>query len=199
MIYTHRLPPSRRAEQGVVLIVVLVMLVVIAFMSVAVMRGAMANDQITNSNRTQTLATEMAQLALRTCEDEIARILPGGVPQLFNNPVEPASTTPKNGSTTEFVMAWETPGNWIGDTAKAHTLTADMLKSAGSNVAFTPAFRPQCLAEYSPNPDTGQIIVLTARGFSPDYTEDSSNRTQSGSVVWLQSRFVLSSGASSGG
>jgi hypothetical protein len=52
--------------------------------------------------------------------------------------------------------------------------------------------RPQCLAEYAsataPSP-----IVLTARGFSADYSEDSNTKKiTSGSVVWLQSTFVLS-------
>jgi hypothetical protein len=34
---------------------------------------------------------------------------------------------------------------------------------------------------------TDNIVVVTARGFSDNYVQDSAGHTQSGSVVWLQS------------
>lgn len=188
--------PHALAQEGVVLVVVLVMLVVIAFMSVAVMRGSLTTDVVTNNNRTQTLATEMAQLALRFCQTDISRIGNTSTPAvLFTgaNAVLAKSETLKSGSSTAYSMAWESKANWVGGTSKARTLTADQLKSTDS--AFTPSTRPQCLAEYSPEAGTEAIIVLTVRGFSPDYSEDSNNHVTSGSVVWLQSRFLLADGS----
>jgi hypothetical protein len=47
---------------------------------------------------------------------------------------------------------------------------------------------PQCLPEYTfLNDGTTQVVLITARGFSPDYQQDDTGRTTAGSVVWLQS------------
>lgn len=187
--------PRSSQTQGVVLIVVLVLLVAIAFMSVSVMRSALSTDLITNNNRTQSLATEMAQLALRFCEDDLTKVGTGSAVVFTGaTPIRAKSTTLKTGSETEFAMAWEAKDNWVGNAPAAHRLSQDQLKSSHS--AFTPGAgnEPQCLAEYSPDAGTDKVIVVTARGFSPDYIEDDNNRVRNGSVVWLQSRILLSSG-----
>jgi Tfp pilus assembly protein PilX len=188
-----RPPRTSRPQQGVVLIVVLIMLVAIAFMSVGVMRGALSTDLQTNNARTQTLANEAAQLALRLCEDDIRKVGSSTTPVLFTDTpaiLAPSTATRSNGT---ILMAWEDKTKWIGTAAVAKTLTDAQMRS--SNSAFAPATLPQCLAEYSPGTNTSQVIVLTVRAFSPDYTEDSNNRVTSGSVVWLQSRFLLASGS----
>lgn len=185
--------PHPAAQRGVVLVVVLIMLVVIAFMSVGVMRGALTSDLITNNNRTQTLAAESAQLALRFCEEDLRKVgSTVATPALFlgTPPILPASTTYKTGSSTEFAMAWENQANWTGNNAAALTLSDAQMKSA--NTSFTPPKRPQCLAEFSPEPGTAQIVVLTVRGFSPDYdASTTTSTTNKGSVVWLQSRLLF--------
>jgi len=183
-----RYPQATRSQdqQGVVLIVVLVLLVAVTLMSVNVMRGALNTDLMANNLRTQTLANEMAQLALRFCEDDLRKAI--GDRALFtDNPdIQPSAADATS-------MAWKNKSNWVGSSPVAKTLTAQSLVSANS--AFAPTYRPQCLAEYSP--DTGptssdRIIVVTARGFSPDYNENNSQNVTSGSVAWLQSRFILS-------
>lgn len=188
---------TREQAQGVVLIVVLVLLVVIAGMSVSVMRNALSTDLITNNNRTQSLATEMAQLALRFCEEDLTKVR-DGVPVLFtgSTPIRAKSTTARvPGSLTDFVMAWESKANWVGTAPVARRLTQNQLSSAVTPFTPAPGFEPQCLAEYSPDAGTGEVIVVTARGFSPDYREGTNNRVTNGSVVWLQSRILLSSGS----
>lgn len=180
----------RKPEHGVVLVVVLVMLIAIVFMSVSVMRGALGTDTVVNNARTQTLATETAELALRFCEQDLRKVgVAGATVALFtDNPaILPASTTTKAGS-THIEMAWEKAASWSGGSAKS--LTSAQL--GGTTTSIKPTKAPQCLAEYSPDAGTGQVIVLTVRAFSPDYTEDSNNKVTSGSVVWLQSRFLLS-------
>jgi hypothetical protein len=54
--------------------------------------------------------------------------------------------------------------------------------------AFTAAKAPECLAEKVKLEDGAtDAVVVTARGFSPDYNEDSAGRATSGSVMWVQS------------
>jgi len=188
---------TQKQAQGVVLIVVLVLLVVIAGMSVSVMRNALSTDLITNNNRTQSLATEMAQLALRFCEEDLTKVK-DGVPALFtgSNPIKAKSTTERvpGSNNGDFVMAWESRQNWVGTAPVARRLTQNQLRSTVTPFTPAPGFEPQCLAEYSPDADTGEVIVVTARGFSPDFREGTNNRVTNGSVVWLQSRILLSSG-----
>lgn len=175
-----------RPQQGVVLVVVLVLLMAVTFMSVSVLRSSMGSDLLTNNNRTQSLAMEITQAALRFCEDDVRTM---GTAVLFTDTprVRPAVTsgTP---------MAWKISSNWVGSTPVAKELTEDHLKSAST--AIVPKNKlPQCIAEY--DPEATDVIVITARGFSPDYTEED-NEIRSGSVVWLQSRMMLSSAGPSG-
>ena len=66
---TFRLPPPHQ-QQGIVLIVVLIMLVVIGLVSVNMMRESLSTDQVSNNVRSEALASEAAQIALAYCEAE---------------------------------------------------------------------------------------------------------------------------------
>jgi type IV pilus assembly protein PilX len=177
-----RTPASRHSQNsGVVLIVVMVMLVIIGFMSVAVMRGAMNSDQISNNNRAQIQASEAAQLALRFCEAEIIK----GTSTLITIAASPVTAAKPTAQ-----PLWKSKDLWTSTTpGSAVEIPADALKTSNmSNILK----RPQCLAEYADATVTSPI-VLTARGFSADYSENSTtNKITSGSVVWLQSTFVIS-------
>ena len=164
-------------SKGVVLIVVMVMLVLIGFMSIAVMRGAMNSDQISNNNRAQMQANEAAQLALRFCEAELKKA---------SSTIISIAAAPATASTA---MLWTVKGNWTGSAPQAIKVSTAALKTIG-NVASN-LRQPECLAQYS-TAGSASPIVLTARGFSGDYIEDATtNRVTSGSVVWLQSTFVF--------
>ncbi|HJV70790.1 hypothetical protein [Ideonella sp.] len=172
----RRASRAHRREQGVALIVALVVLVIIGLTSASVMRGALSSDLVANNARTQTLAAQAAHIALRFCE---ADLVAGGA----NITVLPMSNPP----------AFENLDNW-DDPNMASTMTADYMQSADST--FAPTFRPQCMAQqmdltgdgiYTPGSDA---IQFTARGFSPDYAADANGNTDSGSVVWVQSLVV---------
>ena len=176
---TGRRPPvGRAAQQGVVLIVALVMLVIIGLSSAAVMRNAMMADAVSNNTRMEALATEAAQIALRHCETRLLN----GDSTLVVQPVAAAGQEP----------AWRSFANWHGDTATR--LTNDDVVAEGAALSYDNADRrlPQCLVEQYPDPNSpgtqlANTFSVTARGFSPDYSEDNNGRRQSGSVVWLQS------------
>lgn len=164
--------PVRAGQQGVVLIVVLIMLVIIGLTSASVMRNALTADLVSNNVRAEALATEAAQIALAFCEAQIQ--------------------SPTGTVTIRDIVAtgphWQNLANWDATTPPAApaTLTADQLKSTDG--AIRTNHLPQCMAErqaLGTGPDT--VVVVTSRGFSPDYSEDTNHRAVSGSVVWLQS------------
>ena len=153
------------------LIIAMVMLLAIGLASAAVMRGALSADLVANNTRVQTLANQAAQMALRFCETQVetpdANKAAGFAIQAVANP-----------------QNWTVYSNWSGGTSKAFTLPAAAMASATST--FTPATMPQCMAEVSNDFAPAQVIIVTARGFSPDYAETAGRQT-AGSVVWLQS------------
>lgn len=176
-------------QQGVVLVVVLVLLVAVTFMSVSVMRSSLGSDLLTNNNRTQALAMEVTQAALRFCEMDLRQN--SGASVLFTDTPQIRAK-----ADTAAAMAWKVKNNWTGSTATAKTLQQSHLKSA--NTSLTPTKMPQCIAEF--DPVAANVIVVTARGFSPDYSEDATYAVKSGSVVWLQSRFMFATtGTGAGG
>lgn len=172
------IPPRRRQQQqGIVLIVVMIMLVVIGLTSVAVMRDALDADLISNNVRAESVATEAAQVALAFCEQQLSAPSSTLI-------VQPAVASPGKAN-------WEVFNNWQGTTAKATTLDISQLKSSLAAVKLNKL--PQCLAEESGTiTGSGRVVIVTARGFSQDYSEDSATgRSLSGSAVWLQSTVRL--------
>lgn len=157
-------------QQGVALIVALV---VIGLTSVAVIRGSLNSDLVANNARVQSFATQSAQLALRYCESQLILSDDDRVIEIQ------AAATPGQ---------WEDFDNWSAG-GLAETVPDDWIKTADSSiVASTP---PQCLAETSTL--NASVYIVTARGFSPDYSEDANGRTLTGSVVWLQSQVAVGS------
>jgi len=172
---TRRTPCRRRAldslrrQRGVTLIIAMIMLVVIGIMSVAIMRHSTNADQVTTNTRLQTQANQAAQMALLYCESQI-NLGSGADPE----PITPAPTEP----------AWADKKNWVTPgVGHAHTLAREEVSGGAANF---PAVPPQCISEAS-KAGPG-LYTVTARGFSPDYREDSTSHTTiSGSVIWLQS------------
>lgn len=173
----HWARSGRVRQQGVTLIVALVMLVVIGLASAAVMRGSLTADTLANNARVQSLATQAAQLALRFCETQIER-LPADWVTGFS--IQTATATGE-------AHHWETYDNW---TSGGMAMDVPSTVIASTNSTFTPSTLPQCLAEYSNDVTGVKTVIVTARGFSPDYAETSGRQT-AGSVVWLQSTLAI--------
>lgn len=162
----------RARERGVTLIIALIMLIIIGLTSASVMRATLNSDQVANNTRTQTLAHQAADVALRYCERQVTMVTPG-------IPIRAAQTPP----------AWESFASWYGGAKVANEVTAAAIGSAISS--FTPSKLPECIAERSDEVAGAITIIVTARGFSPDYAESDTGRTTAGSVVWLQSKLRL--------
>ena len=175
----------RRSQCGVSLIIVLIMLVIIGLTSAAAIRNATSGEKLTNNIRVQNLAQQYAEAALRYCEAEVGKADLSRTSTL----AEANLITVAVGDPTE----WGKPATWLGTGgafASKTELPLTQVKSADSS--FQPSKLPECVVEKQTLPDTNIVYVITARGFSPDYTADSTTgKTTGGSVVWLQSTILL--------
>lgn len=178
----------RSRSGGVVLVLALVLLVVMTVSSVVAMRGATASDMVSQNIRSQNLALQAAEIALRYCERQLMN---SGTLNVFSL---------NNGAVRD---EWRTASNWT-DTTRVNTTPSSFL---GSTVTYATA--PQCIVrrlsydEMYGSIDMDQITIrpedrgvqpgsvfifrITARGFSPDFQRNSSGKSISGSEAWVQS------------
>ena len=176
------------AQRGVSLLIVLIMLVVIGLTSAASLRSASSNERISNNFRMHALAEQYAEAALRYCETQLTLADGARVDSL-----KEASLRAFTGAA---YPAWANPLTWTGAGGAATSLTRvpeALVKSADS--AFKPAQLPQCAVEKQSlvlmlngvPAGAADAYVITARGFSTDYSASPQGASLTGSVVWLQS------------
>lgn len=172
--------PRRHANQGISLIIVLVMLVIIGITGATAMRTATSEQRATNNIRMEVIAQQYAEAALRICEGQM-KLTSLSRNAAFQSPLP---------SSTAATPRWQTASNWtaVSLTGRYDFSSSDNVYDANNN---PPTTYPQCLVELqtipaSPTPIT--MTLITARGFSPDYARDSATgKTTKGAVVWLQS------------
>lgn len=183
-------PPAR--QQGVTLIIVLMMLVIIGITSAAAIRNATSGEKLTNNIRVQYLAQQYAEAALRYCEAELAkpeavRVATLAEINILQGNHDPLAGAIKNG------LLWQEAGTWTGAGGASSSKTIlPEVQVKSSDSSFRPSRLPECAVEKQRMHDANLAYVITARGFSPDYQSDAlSGETTGGSVVWLQSIVIL--------
>lgn len=161
-----------RKQEGIVLVIALVMLVVISLASVAIMRNSLSGDKVSDNTRRHTQALQAAQAALRFCENEVldTKLMPQAAASSMND------------------ETWRTFGKWSDESIR-RTVSAEFM--TGPDHPAPPANLPQCMAQFR-SLGGKLIVVVTARGFSDNYTH-TNGRTEAGSVVWLQSILQMAS------
>ena len=170
-----------RRHQGLSLLIVLVLLAAMSLSAGALMRQAVANEKISNNTRLQALALNYAEAALRYCEQALALS--------EADPLRPPSLQDAQlPLTSAQAPAWNLASSW---TAPRAVTVLPLAELAASDSPGPPARAPECLVEkqlLAGEP----VYLLTARGFSPDFSADAtSGQSRSGSVVWLQSLVFL--------
>ena len=166
---------THATAQGFSLIVAMLMLAMIGVASAAIMHNATSVGQAANGSRQQAQAGQVAQLALRFCEAQLALGTASRVVALLRAADPPA---------------WSVQRRWTNPGADgAHTLAAG---ETGGVVPLRVA--PQCLLEVAAQPGA---YTVTARGFSADFTADPiTGATRSGCAVWLQATIYAEVAAS---
>lgn len=174
---------GRNTSRGISLIIVLIMMVIIGITAASAMRSATSEQRVTNNLRVEGTAQQYAEAALRYCEAQL---------QLASGVRVATLQTAQIPATTTALSGWEDPLSWAAGgggraSSSLTTLTVAQVSDASNS---PPATRPQCVAELQtmgPAGSTFPLVVVTARGFSPDYAANGDGTTAKGAVVWLQS------------
>ncbi len=193
----HR--PPRHSQQGLVLVVALILMAVIGVASTAAMRLALTSSSIALGLRAQNEATQAAEVAMRWCEVQARLRASGAVNGLSNDfALREAPADP------DTPLLWET---LAGFTAGATPVPAVIMAAAGMP-GLAANQLPLCLAQESDDLKKGERavsdsnlssknnvfrqFVITVRAFSPDF-RTGTNGEDGGSEVWLQSTLIWSS------
>lgn len=169
-----------RKNQGISLVIVLIMLVIIGITAATAMRNATSEQKATNNLRMEGTAQQYAEAALRYCEAQL-QLADAGRTATLKTAVIP--------TTTFALSGWEDPLTWTGGGGRASASKTPLPAAQISNAnTVVPTTLPECVAEVQAvGSPSFTITVVTARGFSPDYARDANGNTTNGAVVWLQS------------
>ena len=175
----------RRTQQGVVLIIALVLLVIVSLLAAVSVRNAGSNEAVAGSVRTVELATEAAEIALRHCEASILKITGG---------TDPYTTTfaAANIATGGTPTRWQSMNNWDSVSAVVYVLPLELLNQP--NMLTTYKRPSECIAEQIPSAPAGSsaLYVVTVRGFGPEVAAaDAARSRPNGTEIWLQSHIEI--------
>lgn len=166
-------------QQGIVLITALILLVLMTLAALLAVQGSISGEQVSRNLKTNAVAHQAAEAALRICENAV----------LSGTPTVVVNLVPLTGTAT-LPTLWVNTATWT-NSATANTVTAVLANSTDA-AARTLAVLPQCvIEEYPILTDQGGLprasFMVTARGYSNDYRINAANEVISGSQVWLQS------------
>jgi len=205
---------SAPRQHGVVLPIAMIMLVILSFAGLYAARNSANFEQFSNNLRTNQVARQAAEVALRYCETLVIDAIdnegsgfttttetqkdPDCVPT-DDAPCETETKTKKLMEkiyTTEISDAsggaWNTKANWKSDAANLIEVDPNYSATvkAGSQIVSESKVKPACLIQTM----TNDRYLVTARGLSLDAEVNSSDGVlKRGSEVWLQS--ILAPGA----
>jgi type IV pilus assembly protein PilX len=183
---------SPKRQQGVVLIVALILLVIISLLAVTNMRSAGSAESVAGNVRTTELATQAAEIALRHCEKaatKYTKVTLGSStnPELANYDVQGLD----NGR-----MIWaSTAGQWQSTTIWDSTSTLPYVLTTTTLGTGTYKRPPECMVESLTGAtavSANAAFIITARGFGPEVAAADASRTRpQGTEVWLQSTIEI--------
>lgn len=189
LMFSHSNLP--RKQQGVVLIIALILLVVISLLAVTSMRNAGSAESVAGNVRTTELATQAAEIALRHCESSALKIT-----KLIANPSDTSAEA--NYSTTlaesnvlraSTSVQWQNTATWDSASTATYVLPSSLVGTA------TFKRPPECMVESLTGVTavgTNAAFVITARGFGPEVAAADGSRTRpQGTEVWLQSTIEI--------
>jgi type IV pilus assembly protein PilX len=190
-------------QNGIVLIMALIMLVVISLLAAMSVRNATSSEGVNANVRQTQLANQAAETALRYCEDAVLGWATNGSTTATFSASPPGTTTVTFALTyVQDSVAPATPtsmitANW-DTTSSANpnrilVLPANTVNRSGISTTFNRP--PECMVErLAPSTASNytNTFSITARGFGPDVSAADGSRTRPiGSEVWLQSSIEI--------
>lgn len=187
------MPRAARTQRGITLIVAMLMLLVLSATAAMTIRGSASSEQISNNARSQEMAWQLAEAALRYCEigARNQHTLTTTTATLVIS--EPQHTlTIAIAPTGSSLPSWVTTTSWDASPSLAITVPLNTLDDPSTTAAVSGVTAlsnkyqgvykraPDCIAQYA----TSNVIWVTARGFGP---EVGSGTIPFGAEVFLQS------------
>jgi Tfp pilus assembly protein PilX len=178
----------RRAQQGVVLIISLIMLVILSMLATLSIRNASSSESVSGNVRTTLLASQAAEMALQHCEKWAAQ-LAGAAAHGLTDPVAPPTVI--SAVASGATPTWQILSTWdSGSSTDVYVVPLTIVNHNAAAPTYTRA--PECMIEQVTvvnslgNATATSTRVITARGFGPDETGSAKTRP-AGSEVWMQS------------
>ena len=186
---------SANKQRGVLLIVTMILLLIISGVAAFTIKGSGSSENVANNTRTQALAMQAAEAALRYAETDILEqnrldnTIPPGTP-VRRVPIAPAATG--------LPADWTTEAKWDGSNSTStvvNLFALDGVASCPTNYSSTASREgnfcglykrpPECMAQYA-NLDK-RVVWVTCRGFGPEVVASANKELPSGAEVFLQS------------
>jgi len=176
-VHANHQQAAAAKQRGIVLLLVLIILVVLSGAAIWAAKASISSEQVANNFRISASATELAELALRYCENGV----------LSNNAVLIRLPFPATATSGTLPSAWNTLSNWNATPSQVNVVPAELSQDA---LGRNPFRAPACMIEemrLAPGDMQGrQAFLITARGFSQDYVEANNGFITSGSDAWVQ-------------
>jgi type IV pilus assembly protein PilX len=187
---------SSLAQRGVTLIVAMGLLLVVSVIAAVTVKGSASSEIVANNARSQELAWQAAEAALRFCER--------GVRNQHVSTTTTATLTisdytlPIAAAPTGLPPLWATPANWDATPSVAISVPLFRLDDAAAVAATSGITKesarfqgiyqrsPDCIAQYAgTGGPAGNVIWVVARGFGPEVPDN--GLRPAGAEVFLQS------------
>jgi type IV pilus assembly protein PilX len=197
--HTQRNPqrrPRSLAQRGVTLIVAMGLLLVVSVIAAVTVKGSANSEIIANNARSQELAWQAAEAALRFCERGVRN--QHVVTKLTATLTISDYTLTIANAPTGLPPLWATPATWDATPSVAISVPLFRLDDAAAVAATSGITKesarfqgiyqrsPECIAQYAGSGTTGgNVIWVVARGFGPE-VQDNAPRP-AGAEVFLQS------------
>ena len=191
---------TRKTEQnGIVLVLALIMLVVISLLTALAVRNATSSEAVNSNVRQTQLASQAAETALRYCEDAVINLVAAGTATFnFTSPPSSASFTLDATYISDMVAGTPTSmvaANWDTTTAAYKILVIPTASVNRAGITSTFNRPPECMVDrLSPSASAtySKNFTITARGFGPEVAAANGTRDRPvGSEVWMQSSLEL--------
>lgn len=174
----------RGKQDGVVLIIALIMLVVVSMLATLSIRNATSSEAVSGAVRTTQLASQAAETALRICEDTLYAVQKGTL------------AAPADWSVAVYDASLHYTDLTKWDSASADIYVIPLASVNTGTATFKRG--PECMVENmrvakttAPYFSISTTYIITARGFGPEVSADAARGRPDGTEVWLQSTVEL--------
>jgi type IV pilus assembly protein PilX len=186
-----KMPLPDKNQRGAVLAMSLILLVLISLVAITALKGSISGEQVSKNMRTNSVALQSAETALRLCEDAVR----SGVLKIGDAPDDLVVIQPFPDDALlvagDMPAQWRNRANWAAGLAPRVTTAIPNARVVVEGMRPLPA--PRCMVEQyrlprlDPDPTLSDPFLVTAVGYSPDYTQNAAGDGLTGGEMWVQS------------